>query len=70
MLREIVELVLGVRDDGVGPGFPAGRTNLAVFVCKLECLHQTESLVHRSATKKPKLDSLLQFSSKKGYSDL
>ena len=47
-LTEVLEFVFGVRDDGGGPWFPAGGTNIGVCVRVLECLHQTQCLVHAS----------------------
>ena len=42
---EVLDLVLGVRDDGVAAGGPVGRADLAVLVGVLEGLHKSESFV-------------------------
>ena len=42
---EVLDLVLGVRDDGVAAGGPVGRADLAVLVGVLEGLHESESFV-------------------------
>ena len=46
MFLEILQLVVGVGDDGVRPGLPAGRADLAVLISILEGLHQPKGLVH------------------------
>jgi len=47
-LVEILEFIIGVGNDGVGAGFPSGRTDFAVLIRVLECLDQAERLVHGS----------------------
>jgi len=44
---EVLDLVLGVGDDGVAAGGPVGRADLAVLVGVLESLHKSESLINR-----------------------
>jgi hypothetical protein len=45
---EVLDLALGVWDDGVAAGCPVGRTNLSVLIGKLESLHKSQSFVNRS----------------------
>ena len=49
LLFEVLHLLGGVWDDGVGPGFPASGAHLAVLVRVLERLHQPQGLVHGPA---------------------
>lgn len=49
VVLEVLHLLLGVGDDGVAAGLPAGGADLAVLVGVLEGLHQPEGLVHGAA---------------------
>ena len=49
LLLEVLHLLGGVWDDGVGPGLPPSGAHLAVLVRVLERLHQPQGLVHGPA---------------------
>lgn len=47
LFLKILHLLVGVWDDCVCSGLPAGRANLSMFVSVLESLHQPEGLIYR-----------------------
>ncbi len=46
MVFEVLDLLFGIRDDGVAAGSPISRTNFSMLVRILESLHQSQRLVH------------------------
>jgi hypothetical protein len=49
MLVEILFRFFDSRLDCITTRLPVGRANFAMFVNKLECLNQTESLIYRTS---------------------
>ncbi len=47
MALEVLDLALGVGDDGVTAGGPVGRANFSVLIGELEGLHKSQSFVNR-----------------------
>ena len=47
MFLEVLHLLLGVGNDGITAGLPAGRAHLAVLVSVLEGLDQPQGLIDR-----------------------
>ena len=52
---EVLDLALGVRDDGVTARGPVGRANFSVFIGELEGLHKSQSFINRPEIQRCKL---------------